>query len=189
MSPEIVEEGNSQSVAVFSGSTLGANPIYASVANELGKILAARGLSLICGGGNSGLMGVLANSVLNAGGMVIGVIPRELAGREVANERLSSIVTVNTIDDRNAFIQRMASTFISMPGGLGTVEEFFRIFSLVKMGLLSKPLGILNIAGYYDPILMLLSNMASDGFIKGKHIELCSVADDATLLLDMLFKK
>ena len=154
------------SVCVFCGSSTGLHPIYKKTAYELGKHLAEENISLIYGGGNIGLMGVLANAVLEHSGEVIGIIPRFLYEKEVGHDGISELIIVDSMHERKQKMAELAHGFIAMPGGIGTMEELFEIFTWAQLALIKKPVALLNVNNFYNDIFLFLSKMAREGFIK-----------------------
>ncbi|WP_339313233.1 TIGR00730 family Rossman fold protein [Paenibacillus sp. FSL M7-0896] len=158
-----------KSIAVFCGSSEGASPVYKESAILLGKELAARNITLIYGGATVGLMGAIADSVMQAGGRVIGVLPHFLKQREIEHTRLTELIMVDSMHERKLKMSELADGFIAMPGGPGTMEEYFEIFTWAQLGLHQKPCGLLNVNHYYDPLIALFSNMAREQFLQEKH--------------------
>lgn len=158
-----------KSIAVFCGSSEGASPVYKESAILLGKELAARNITLIYGGATVGLMGAIADSVMQAGGRVIGVLPHFLKQREIEHTRLTELIMVDSMHERKLKMSELADGFIAMPGGPGTMEEYFEIFTWAQLGLHRKPCGLLNVNHYYDPLIALFSNMAREQFMQEKH--------------------
>ena len=173
-------------IAVFCGSALGSNCAFAKAAENLGTILAQRKLTLIYGGGNIGLMGKLASSALNAGGHVIGVIPRFMMDKEIGKIELPDLRIVGSMHERKALMSELADGFVALPGGFGTLEEMSEILTWGQLGLHQKPFGLLNIAGFYDHFLAFLDHAVTRGLIKTKHRALLLTADDPTALLDQM---
>ena len=173
-------------VCVFCGSAVGARPEYAAAARDLAAELARRGLGLVYGGGSVGLMGALADAALAAGVEVIGVIPRPLASRELAHAGLTELRLVASMHERKATMASLADGFLALPGGLGTLEETLEMLTWTQLGIHRKPLGLLNVAGYWDPLLSLLAHAARESFIRPEHLALLVVADTASQLLDRL---
>jgi uncharacterized protein (TIGR00730 family) len=173
-------------VCVFCGSNVGASESFVTIARELGAGLAARGLALVYGGGNVGLMGVLADAALAHGGEVTGVIPRHLVEREVAHSGLSDLRIVDSMHQRKQSMADLSDAFIVLPGGLGTLEEFFEIWTWGQLGLHRKPYGLLNVAGYFDPLLAFLDHAVEERFVSNDHRALLRVADDPETLLHAL---
>jgi len=173
-------------LCVFCGSSVGVNPAYAEVATTLGTLLAERGIGLVYGGGNVGLMGVIADAALAAGGEVIGVIPQALADREVAHHGVTELRIVDSMHTRKAMMADLSDAFLAMPGGVGTFEEFFEAITWTQLGLHRKPCGLLNVAGFYTPLALFIDQAVSDGFIKPVHRAAIIVDDDPARLLDTL---
>jgi uncharacterized protein (TIGR00730 family) len=173
-----------QRLCVFCGSNRGVNPVYTAAAEQVGQELARRNISLVYGGGNVGLMGVLADAVLRAGGQVIGVIPETLMAKEVGHRGLSDLRIVKTMHERKALMADLADGFVALPGGVGTFEEFFEVVTWAQIGLHSKPCGLLNVEGFYDPLLRLLDHSIEEGFIRASHRSLVVVQSEFTVLLD-----
>jgi uncharacterized protein (TIGR00730 family) len=159
-------------VCVFAGSSPGDRPEYAEAARALAAECAARGLGIVYGGGSVGLMGVLADAALAAGLEVIGVIPRPLASRELAHPGLSEMRVVESMHERKATMNALADGFIALPGGLGTFEETLEVLTWAQLGIHGKPVGVLNVAGYYDGLLRWLSHAAGEGFVRREHLGL-----------------
>ncbi len=165
-------------ICVFCGSRPGTRPSYADAARRVGRALAASGFGLVYGGGRVGLMGIVADAVLGAGGRVVGVIPDPLATKEVAHDGLTELIVVPGMHERKALMATRASGFLTLPGGLGTYEEFFEIATWAALGLHRKPIGILNVEGYFDPLLALLEHGVREGFIRSKHLAGLLVSTD-----------
>jgi uncharacterized protein (TIGR00730 family) len=174
------------SLCVFCGSNPGASPAYAEAAARLGRTLAGRGLNLVYGGGRVGLMGVVADAALAAGGTVTGVIPEALATRELAHGDLSDLQVVGSMHERKARMSELADGFIALPGGIGTLEEWFEVWTWSQLGFQPKPCGLLNVAGYYDHLLAFLDHMTAERFLTDIHREMAVVDDDPERLLDRL---
>jgi uncharacterized protein (TIGR00730 family) len=175
-----------QRICVFCGSATGVNPVHAAAARELGRALVARGIGLVYGGGHVGLMGVVADAVLTAGGEAIGVIPHALAAREVAHERLTRLHVVDSMHERKAMMADLSDAFVALPGGFGTYEEFFEAVTWTQLGVHRKPCGLLNVSGFYDPMVAFLDQAVREGFIKPEHRAAVVVAADAGGLVDEL---
>lgn len=158
-----------RSVCVFCGSSHGFAPEYAATAKEMGQSIAARGWTLVYGGGNVGLMGVVADAALEAGGKVIGVIPEALLARELGHLGLTELRVVNTMHERKAMMADLSDAFIALPGGIGTFEEFFEVLTWAQLGIHRKPCGMLNTRSYYQPVIDLLENSVQEGFLKADH--------------------
>jgi uncharacterized protein (TIGR00730 family) len=174
------------SVCVFSGSSPGARPSYAGAARLLGREIAGRGLRLVYGGAAVGLMGTVADAALGAGGEVVGVIPRHLADREVAHTGLSALHVVGSMHERKALMADLADGFVALPGGLGTLEELAEVLTWSQLGLQSKPCGVLDVDGFYAPLLAFLDHTVTERFVSEAHRALVLSADDAAVLLDLL---
>lgn len=173
-------------LCVFCGSSLGVNSAYAEAATTLGTLLAARGIGLVYGGGNVGLMGVIADAALAGGGEVIGVIPRALADREIAHTGCTELRVVDSMHTRKAMMAELSDAFLAMPGGVGTFEELFEAITWTQLGLHRKPCGLLNVAGFYTPLAFFIDQAVSEGFIKPVHRAAIIVDDDPARLLDTL---
>ena len=173
-------------LCVFCGSSVGSNPAYAEAAVTLGSLLARRGIGLVYGGGNVGLMGVIADAALAAGGEVIGVIPKALADREVAHHGVTELRVVDSMHTRKAMMADLSDAFIAMPGGVGTFEEFFEAITWSQLGLHRKACGLLYVAGFYTPLAAFSDQAVSDGFIKPVHRAAIVVDDNPERLLDTL---
>jgi hypothetical protein len=171
---------------VFAGSSSGTRLEYRSAALELGHLLAARGIGLVYGGAHVGLMGAVADAVLARAGHVTGVIPRALVEKEVAHSGLTELRIVTSMHERKALMADLADAFIALPGGLGTFEELLEIFTWHQLGLHAKPIGVLNVAGYYDPLLALLDHAVSERFLRSEQRQLLIVDTDPLSLIDRL---
>jgi uncharacterized protein (TIGR00730 family) len=173
-------------ICVFCGSSIGNRVAYTEAAVALGGLLARRNIGLVYGGGNVGLMGVVADAVLSAGGEVIGVIPHALAEREIEHQGLTQLHVVDSMHTRKAMMADLADAFIAMPGGVGTFEEFFEAVTWTQLGLHRKPCGLLNVGGFYTPLAAFIDQAVSEGFIKPVHRASIVVDDNAERLLDTL---
>jgi uncharacterized protein (TIGR00730 family) len=173
-----------RSVCVFTGSRPGRRPGYATAAAEFGRELAARELRLVYGGGNVGLMGIVADAVLEGGGQAVGVIPEMLRQREVAHQHLSALHVVDTMHERKAMMARQADAFVAMPGGLGTLEELFEVLTWSQLGIHTKPCALLNVEGYYDALIAFIDRQVEEGFVAPAHRALILVDSDPATLLD-----
>ncbi len=173
-------------LCVFCGSSSGNGEVYAASARRLGESLAARGLVLVYGAGHVGLMGVLADAVLGAGGEVIGVIPQALVDKELAHRGLTKLHVVETMHQRKALMADLADAFLALPGGFGTADELFEILTWAQLGLHAKPIGLLNVAGFFDPLLAWLDHTVRQGFVREEHRRLLLEAADAERLLGLL---
>jgi uncharacterized protein (TIGR00730 family) len=175
-----------RSLCVFCGSAAGRRGDYAAAARGLGRLLVQRGIRLVYGGGNVGLMGVLADEVLSGGGRVIGVIPRHLVERELAHAGATEMRIVGSMHERKALMAELADAFVALPGGIGTFEELLEIMTWAQLRLHNKPIGLLDVCGYYRPLLALLDNAAQEGFLPLENQGLLKVAMDPAELLDQL---
>jgi uncharacterized protein (TIGR00730 family) len=173
-------------LCVFCGSSSGNNPAYANAAEQLGRELAAAGIALVFGGGRVGLMGALANAVLSAGGRAIGVMPKSLVEKEIAHTSLTELRIVNSMHERKALMADLADAFALLPGGFGSWEEFCEIFTWLQLGIHRKPCAVLNVAGYYDSLVLQASRAVSDGFVPPSHLESLLIETDPRLLLSRL---
>jgi uncharacterized protein (TIGR00730 family) len=172
------------SICVFSGSNTGKRQEYQQAARDLGQELVARGLGLVYGGASVGLMGVIADTVLAGGGEVIGVIPRALFRREVAHEHLTTLHEVGSMHERKALMADLSDGFIALPGGFGTFDELFEITTWAQLGLHTKPIGLLNVAGYFTPLLTMVSHAVTEGFIPPDHAHILLNSTSPADLLD-----
>jgi len=170
-------------VLVFCGSSPGRLPAYVDAAGALGAELAAQGLGLVYGGAQVGIMGALADAVLAQGGEVIGVIPRMLVEKEVAHTGLSDLRVVETMHQRKALMESLADGVIALPGGFGTLEELFEIVTWAQLGIHAKPVGLLNVAGYWDQLLAFIDHMRAERFVRPEQREALLVADSAAELI------
>lgn len=173
-------------VCVFAGSSTGKRLVYREEALKLGRALVERGLALVYGGGGIGLMGVLADAVLAAGGEAIGVIPQGLLLREEAHQHLTKLYTVKSMHERKALMSNLADAFIALPGGFGTFDELFEIITWAQLGIHQKPIGLLNVAGYFTPLLTLIQHASDEGFISPVHIDLLQVRSTVEDVLEAL---
>ena len=173
-------------ICVFTGSSDGRRPAYTDAATRLGRALVAQGYELVYGGARVGLMGAVADAVLGAGGRVIGVIPQALVEREVAHTGLSELRVVASMHERKALMAELSDGFIAMPGGWGTLEELFEVITWHQLGLHRKPIGLLNVDGYYDALLAFLRQAHDDGFVRGDRERLLPVAAAPEALLALL---
>lgn len=173
-----------ESVCVFCGSSMGRNALYLNAAAVLGREIAERGLTLVYGGGDIGLMGILAEAVLRHGGRVIGVIPQALVDREVAHHGVTELRVVNTMHERKAAMADLGDAFVALPGGMGTFEELCEILTWAQLGIHQKPVGLLNVAGYWQPFVNMLDHAVEEGFLKPAHRDLLLIDTDAARLLE-----
>jgi uncharacterized protein (TIGR00730 family) len=170
-------------ICVFCGSNKGADPVYVEAARELGRLFAKEGIALVYGGGSVGLMGELADAVLHAGGEAIGVIPHALWAREVGHRGLTDLRIVETMHERKAQMADLADAFIALPGGLGTFEEIFEIWTWAQLGLHTKPLGFLDTNGYYRPLMQFLDRAVREQFVRVEHRGIALLDEDPATLL------
>lgn len=175
-----------RSLGVFCGSAVGDDPAFAAAATKLGALLAERGIRLVYGGGSVGLMGVLADEVLRRGGEVVGVIPRALWDREVGHRGLTDLRIVDTMHQRKALMAEMSDGFVALPGGIGTMDELFEIWTWAQLGVHRKPVGLFEVAGYYRPLIAFLDAMTTRGFIRPEYRSLLLVAESGPELLERL---
>ena len=175
-----------RNICVFTGSRFGANGAYTTAAQALGRALVDGGCGLVYGGGKVGLMTVIADTVLQLKGHVTGVIPDALVTKEVAHEGLSDLRIVQSMHERKALMTELSDGFVAMPGGIGTMEEFFEVLSWAQLGLHNKPCALLNVAAYYDALIKFLDSAVSEDFIKPKHRELLIVESDPQHLVDRM---
>jgi uncharacterized protein (TIGR00730 family) len=173
-------------ICVFAGSSTGLRPEYQRAAEELGRVLAERHIGLVYGGARVGLMGVAADAALAAGGEVMGVIPSALAEKEIAHSGLSELRIVGSMHERKATMMALSDGFIALPGGWGTLEEFFEVLTWGQLGLHRKPCGLLNAAGYFDGLLSFVSHSITEGFVRPEYRGMVSVAVSASELIDTL---
>jgi uncharacterized protein (TIGR00730 family) len=177
-------------IAVYCGSSSGKNEIYRQMAAATGTFLAGQGIEVIYGGGKVGLMGVLADAALEAGGKVTGIIPRFLQTREVAHQQLTRLIAVENMHERKALIYEMSDGFMALPGGYGTLDEFFEMLTWGQLGLHPKPVGLLNIEGFFDHILSSLDHMVKEGFLHeiNRRMVLCDHQPEALLEQMLAYK-
>jgi uncharacterized protein (TIGR00730 family) len=171
-------------ICVFCGASPGNEPRYVAAARDVGEGLATRGIGLVYGGGRVGLMGAVADAALAAGGEVVGVIPRGLQLRELAHEGLTTLHVVGSMHERKARMAELAEGFVALPGGMGTLEELAEILTWAQLGLHARPCGLLDVAGYYDPLVAFLDRAVAEGFVRPDHRRLLVVAQDPDALLD-----
>ena len=174
------------SVAVYCGSSPGADPAFAAAAASLGRLLATREIRLVYGGGHVGLMGLLADAVLRQGGEVHGVITRALEEKEIAHGGLTTLQVVETMHERKAAMADKSDGFIMMAGGFGTLDEFFEVVTWTQLGIHAKPCGILNVNGYFDPLLALLQTATRERFLLPAHRDLVVAEPDPAALIERL---
>jgi uncharacterized protein (TIGR00730 family) len=170
-------------LAIFCGSNPGVRPDYVEAARSLGRLLAQRGIGIVYGGSNVGLMAALADAMTGEFGDIIGVIPRMLVDREVANTALTDLRIVDSMHQRKAMMAELADGFIALPGGIGTLEEFFETWTWGQLGMHTKPCGLLNVAGYFDPLLEFLDHAVAERFVRDVHRAMVVVESDPAALL------
>ena len=173
-------------ICVYCGSSPGNDPAFLRAAREVGGLIAQRGISLVYGGGNSGLMGVVADAVLAAGGQVVGVIPDNFVRQELAHNGLTKLHVVSTMHERKALMASLADGFLALPGGIGTLEEIAEVFVWTQLGLHTKPCALLNINGYYDPLVSFLTRMTDARFLRAEQLSQLIVAREPAEALDRL---
>jgi uncharacterized protein (TIGR00730 family) len=173
-------------LAVYCGSATPADPVYIEAARAVGRGLAERGIGVVYGGGRLGLMGAVADSALEAGGEVIGVIPDALVNAEVAHKGLTSLEVVRTMHERKARFTELADGFVNLPGGTGTMDELWEALSWAQLGYHADPIGLLNIAGYYDKLIDFWEHMGKVGFVRPQHQQMLLVSDTLDGLLDQM---
>jgi uncharacterized protein (TIGR00730 family) len=173
-------------ICVFCGSSMGVAPAYQKAARDLGRFLVQQHLDLVYGGGGIGLMGILADTVLSLGGSVYGVITDALMTREVGHCHLTELLIVPTMHERKAQMSSLADGFIALPGGFGTFEELFEVITWAQLGLHSKPIGLMNVEGYFTPLLELIDHGVQEGFILSSHRRLVMASQEAEALLSSM---
>jgi len=174
------------SLCVYCGSREGGNPAYAAAASAVGTAIGRRGWQLVYGGGRAGLMGRVADAALASGARVVGVIPRSLMEREVGHAGLSELHVVQTMHERKLMMAQRSDAFVALPGGIGTFEELFEVWTWRQLGYHDKPVGLLNVEGYYDALLGFMSQTVADGFVSAPQHALLQVARNADALLDAI---
>jgi uncharacterized protein (TIGR00730 family) len=175
-----------KAVCVYCGSSMGASPVYADAARAFGRALVEADLSLVYGGGHVGLMGVIADEVLALGGRAVGVIPELLFEKEVAHTSLTELHVVPDMHHRKKKMADLADAFVSMPGGVGTFEELFEVYTWAQLGYHRKPVALLNTAGYYEPLLAMLRHTVEEGFMRPLFLDMLLVADEPISLIRKL---
>lgn len=173
-----------KSIAVFCGSSNGASEVYIESAKKFGKELAKRGITLVYGGASVGVMGAVADAVMEEGGKVIGVMPGFLDQREISHKNLTELIVVESMHERKAKMADLADGFVALPGGPGTLEEFFEIFTWAQLGLHQKPCGLLNINNYYDPLVELFNHMTREQFLHEKYRSMAIVETEPVQLIE-----
>ncbi|KAF0862615.1 TIGR00730 family Rossman fold protein [Pseudomonas sp. LD120] len=174
------------SVCVFCGASTGANPLYLEAAQALGRALAERKLTLVYGGGAVGLMGVVADAALAAGGEVIGIIPQSLKDKEIGHSGLTRLEVVDGMHARKARMAELSDAFIALPGGLGTLEELFEVWTWGQLGYHHKPLGLLEVNGFYEKLSGFLDHIVAEGFVRAPHRDMLQMSESPASLLDAL---
>jgi uncharacterized protein (TIGR00730 family) len=175
-----------QSVCVYCGSSAGAAPAYADAARAFGRELVGAGLGLVYGGGKVGLMGIIADEVLAAGGRAVGVIPELLLNKEVGHRGLSELHVVQDMHQRKKMMADLSDAFVALPGGVGTFEELFEVYTWGQLGYHGKPIGLLNTRAYYQPLLAMLEHTVAEGFMRRAYLDMLQVADEPGTLLAKL---
>ena len=173
-------------VCVYAGSNPGSHPDYAQAARELALTMASRDIGLVYGGGKVGLMGVLADAILEAGGEAIGVMPRALIERVIGHQGLTELRVVESMHERKALMAELSDAFVAVPGGIGTLEELIEVYTWSQLGIHDKACGVLNVRGYYDHLAALLDHAVTEGFLRPQHRAVLRVADEPAELLDRL---
>ena len=171
-------------ICVFCGSRVGTRPEYLACARTTGTLLAGRGIGVVYGGSTVGTMGALADAALAAGGEVIGVIPGSLVEREIAHRGLTELHEVESMHARKALMVDLSDGFIALPGGSGTMDEFFEVFTWAQLGFHAKPCALIDVSGFYQPLLTFLRRAVADGFIPSEHLDLITVGVDVASVLD-----
>jgi len=173
-------------ICVYCGSCFGSLPGYSILAREFGTECARRGYAVVYGGGNVGLMGAVADAALAAGGEVIGVIPRAMREAGLAHGGLTKLVVVDSMHERKSRMEEFSDAFVALPGGIGTLEEIIEMFTWLQLGLHLKPVGLLNVEGYYEPLLQLLAQMRDHRFLAPEHHDRLTIAREVAPLLDLM---
>ncbi|MGZ0781398.1 LOG family protein [Pseudomonas saponiphila] len=174
------------SVCVFCGASTGTNPLYREAAQALGRAIAERKLTLVYGGGAVGLMGIVADAALAAGGEVIGIIPQSLKDKEIGHNGLTRLEVVDGMHARKARMAELSDAFIALPGGLGTLEELFEVWTWGQLGYHHKPLGLLEVSGFYEKLSGFLDHIVGEGFVRAPHRDMLQISDSPASLLDAL---
>ncbi|WP_316676614.1 TIGR00730 family Rossman fold protein [uncultured Tolumonas sp.] len=172
------------SICVYCGSSEGRNEAYGTAARSLGRLLAAQGITLVYGGANVGLMRILADSALAAGGRVVGVMPQALVAKEKAHRGLSEFHVADSMHERKALMAELSDGFIALPGGAGTLDELFEMWTWAQLGFHGKPCGLLNVAAYYDPLTAFLDHAVREGFVRDLHRDMLVIAERPEDMLD-----
>lgn len=173
-------------LCIFCGSSKGNDPVYEKTAEELAKIIVDEGLTMVYGGGSIGIMGVLADKILSLNGKVIGVIPRFLYDLEVGHDNVTELIIVESMHERKQKMAEISDGFLALPGGFGTLEEMGEILTWIQLKLIRKPIGLLNVNGFYDQFLNMLDNMVSSGFLKENNREILLSSKDPKEIVDII---
>ena len=173
-------------ICVFCGANTGNDPVYENAAQSVGEMIARHHIRLVYGGGKIGMMGAVADAVLVSKGYVIGVIPYFLERKEVAHRGVQELISLSSMHERKARMFELSDAFVALPGGFGTLDELFEIITWAQLGLHEKPIGLLNVNGYFTPLLQMIDNMVAQGFVKTTLKELIIVADDSEELLQKM---
>lgn len=175
-----------KAVCVFCGSSAGQSPRYVEVARAVGRALADAGIAVVYGGGKVGLMGAVADGALEAGGQVVGIIPKALMTKELAHKGVSELIVVETMHERKALMHARSDGFLTLPGGAGTLEELFEVWTWAQLGYHQKPCAILDVEGFYAPLLAHIDQMVSQGFLKAMYRDALIVGDDLEQVLTQM---
>lgn len=178
------QQARKQRICVYTGSSVGARQVYQQAARELGRELVKRGIGMVYGGGRVGLMGIIADEVMAAGGEVIGVMPRALFPTEVGNTNVTHLYEVSSMHERKAMMADLSDGFIALPGGFGTLDELFEIVTWAQLDIHNKPVGLLNVNGFYDPLLAMVQHLVAEEFVRSYHASLIISEERPTDLLD-----
>ena len=173
-------------VCVFCGSSAGVDGAYADAARDLGRLLARRGVALVYGGARGGVMGAIADATLDDGGRVVGIMPRPLWSREVGHTGLTELLVVDTMHERKALMAERSDAFVALPGGAGTLEELFEVWTWGQLGIHTKPVGLLNVGGFFDPLLAMVEHLVTQGFLRPAHRAMLLVEEQPDRLLARL---
>jgi len=177
---------NIKRLAVYCGSAAGADPMFADAARDLGRTMVDRGLELVYGGGRLGLMGIIADTVIEAGGTAYGVIPRALVDKEVAHTGLTDLYTVTTMHERKAMMTELCDAFICLPGGIGTLDEMFEAWTWNALGYHAQPFALLNVAGFWTPFVEFMTHVSESGFLSKRRLHQMIVADTPDEAINLL---
>lgn len=177
---------NIKRIAVYCGSATGADPTFAAAARDLGKVMVDRGLELVYGGGRLGLMGIIADTVIEAGGTAYGVIPRALVDKEVAHTGLTDLYTVTTMHERKAMMTELCDAFVCLPGGIGTLDEMFEAWTWNALGYHAQPFALLNVAGFWAPFVEFMTHVSDSGFLSKRRLKQMIVADTPDEVINLL---